>query len=423
MESLKNEQAKEGDAPASFGQVLRNRAFFALWLAQLVSSFGDWLAVLALFSLVAFRLHGSANEVSGILFAFVLPFAIVGPLAGVFVDRWNLKRTMIASDLVRAVLALLLMFATSPLAVYALIFALSAVSCFFLPAQNAAIPLLVRKEELLVANALNSQTQQLNKVIGPAVAGIVVAATGERVCFVLDAASFAISGVLLFRIKLQREARAAHGSITAVMRDVREGLDFLWHHAAIRFVLLATMAAMLAIGAFDALIAVYVRDVLAAGSKTFGALISIVAVGATVGATAVGKFGQAWSRVRLVALGILALGVGVAVLAVVNHSLLALGASLFMGVAVGCVMVPSQTLTQEETPHGLLGRVTSTSFALITISQLLAVAVAGRIAAWVGIRGLYHGLAIVLALTGAIGYVYARGLRTEKPLPSAQVER
>jgi len=417
-----SKEPEPGEAQATFGQVLRNRDFFALWLAQLVSGFGDWLAVLALFSLVAFRWKGNANEVSGILFAFVLPFALVGPVAGVFVDRWNLKRTMIASDLLRAVLALLLMVATSPLVVYALIFALSAVSCFFLPAQIAAIPLLVQKRELLVANALNSQTQQLNKVIGPAVAGILVAGVGERVCFLLDAASFVISAALLLRITVQREAGAGHGTVAAVLRDVREGLHFLWHHAAIRFVLLATVAAMLAIGAFDALIAVYVRDVLAAGSRTFGALISMVAVGAIVGATAVGKYGQRWSRVRLVTLGIFALGAGVAVLAMVSHSLPALGASLFMGVAAGCVMVPSQALMQEETPQALLGRVSSSSFALITLSQLLAVAVAGRIAAWVGIRGLYHGVALVLALTGAIGYVYARSLRTVDSLPDTQAE-
>src|SRR5574342_747220 len=92
----------------TYRQVLKNRRFFAVWLAQFVSSFGDWLALLALMSLAAFRKQGSAQEVSFLLIAFVTPVAVVGPVAGVFVDRWNLKATMIGSDLLRAVLALLL---------------------------------------------------------------------------------------------------------------------------------------------------------------------------------------------------------------------------------------------------------------------------------------------------------------------------
>src|SRR5574342_749276 len=124
----------------TYRQVLRNRRFFAVWLAQFVSSFGDWLALLALMSLAAFSKRGSAQEVSYLLIAFVTPIAVVGPIAGVFVDRWNLKATMIASNLLRAAIALLLILPSTLPPVYALVFAFSSISCFFLPAQTAAIP-------------------------------------------------------------------------------------------------------------------------------------------------------------------------------------------------------------------------------------------------------------------------------------------
>ncbi|MGH9906498.1 MAG: MFS transporter, partial [Pyrinomonadaceae bacterium] len=97
------------------------------------------------------------------LISFTLPVAILGPIAGVFVDRWNLKRTMIASDLIRAMLAALLAVSTELYQLYLITFALSCVSCFFLPAQMVAIPLLVRKEELLVANSINAQTVSINQ--------------------------------------------------------------------------------------------------------------------------------------------------------------------------------------------------------------------------------------------------------------------
>ena len=170
-------------APITFRQVLKNKQFFILWLAQLISNFGDWLALLALFSFIAFRLNGTPSQVSWMLISFTLPVAVLGPIAGVFVDRWNLKRTMILSDVVRAIIACGLAFSTEPYQIYFLVFALSSVSCFFLPAQTVAIPLLVSREELLVANSINAQTIQLIRVISPAVAGALVAWAGGKTLF------------------------------------------------------------------------------------------------------------------------------------------------------------------------------------------------------------------------------------------------
>jgi MFS family permease len=94
----------------TFREVLKLRPVRRLWLAQLVSIFGDFLAVFAVFSLVTFQLHGTATQVSMILVAYMLPLAVVSPLAGVYVDKWDVKWTMIASDLVRGVLVLVLVF-------------------------------------------------------------------------------------------------------------------------------------------------------------------------------------------------------------------------------------------------------------------------------------------------------------------------
>lgn len=84
-----------------------------LSIAQLISTFGDFLAIFGIFSIVSFRLHGSPAQVAGIMVAYMLPQGFVGPAAGVFVDRWNVKRTMIGSDLIRAGLVIFLVFATS----------------------------------------------------------------------------------------------------------------------------------------------------------------------------------------------------------------------------------------------------------------------------------------------------------------------
>ena len=112
----------------TFREVFAVAPFRRLWLAQVVSIFGDFLAIYAVFSIVSFRMHGTPEQVSLILAAYFLPLAIVGPLAGVFVDRWNLKATMVTSDLVRTALAAMLPFATNVTQIYLILFGLSSVS-------------------------------------------------------------------------------------------------------------------------------------------------------------------------------------------------------------------------------------------------------------------------------------------------------
>jgi len=395
----------------TFGQVLKNRQFLALWLANLVSSFGDWLAFLSLFSLIAFRWHGTPSQVSGILIAFVTPLAVFGPVAGVFVDRWDLKRTMIASDLIRAVLAALLAFAPGVFHIYVLVFALSLVSSFFLPAQTVAIPRLVRKEELLVANALNVQTMNINKVISPAAAGLLVAWAGEKICFYIDSVSFIFSAAMISLLALSREPAAVGSAQRAIGKELLEGLRFIVRHRAILFLISSMVAAILALGAFDALIVVYVRDVLASQSGLFGAIISLVGVSTILGSLLIGKFGQRQPRLRLVVLGILALGLSVFILSAFGLVWVTLVCCLGFGLGAAGVLVPAQALMQEETPPEILGRVSSTSMSLITVAQLISFLAAGTIAGWVGIRNLYYLVAVMLVVIASWGLVYTRAGR------------
>src|SRR2546429_8005841 len=122
-----------------FAGVLKTPAVKRLWIAQLVSVFGDFLAIFAVFSVVTFQLHGTPTQVSMILVSFLTPLALVSPIAGVFVDKWNLKLTMVASDLIRGVLVVALLFVRDLWGIYAIFFVLATVSSFFVPAQAVAI--------------------------------------------------------------------------------------------------------------------------------------------------------------------------------------------------------------------------------------------------------------------------------------------
>src|SRR3954453_5052421 len=141
-------------APLSFRDVLRITVMRRVWYAQVVSLFGDFLALFAVIAVVSFRMHGTAAQLTGLQIAYMLPIVFVGPIAGVFVDRWPLKPTLVASDLIRAVFALMLIPTTALGQVYIVLAALSCVSAFFGPAEQVTIRLRVPSHGLVSANAL-----------------------------------------------------------------------------------------------------------------------------------------------------------------------------------------------------------------------------------------------------------------------------
>src|SRR5260370_20183502 len=185
--------------PLSFGEVLRLRPVRRLWIAQIVSVFGDFLAVFAIIALVTFKLHGSDTQVAMVLVAFMAPFAIVSPLAGVFVDRWHVKRTMIASDLIRGVLVLALVFVRDLYLIYAILFIMSVVSSFFIPAQSVAVRTLAPMAGLMAVNGLMSQAQQGSQIIAPSIAGELVQLVGPNSRFLFDSLSFLCSAAVVVR--------------------------------------------------------------------------------------------------------------------------------------------------------------------------------------------------------------------------------
>src|SRR5437667_2701104 len=140
--------------PMTFRDVLRIDVIRRIWYAQMVSLFGDFLALFAVIAVVSFRMHGTPSQLTGIQIAYMLPMVFVGPIAGVFVDRWPLKPTLVASDLIRAVLALLLIVSTEVWQVHLVLAALSCVSAFFGPAQQVTIRTHVPANGLVSANAL-----------------------------------------------------------------------------------------------------------------------------------------------------------------------------------------------------------------------------------------------------------------------------
>lgn len=393
-----------------------------MWLAQFVSIFGDFLALFGVISLITFKLHGTAVQVTAVTIAYVLPLAIIGPFAGVFVDHWSVKRVMIASDLLRAALITLLVFVTDVGQICVIFALISTVSSFFSPAQSVTLRTLVPMDGLLAANAMMTQAFYIVRLFSPFAAGALIAVVGERMCFWLDTLSFLFSAFMISTLLILRPVRQGEKTLESLSRDFLEGNKFIFTHAGLAFVFIALAVAMFVLSSFSPLISIYIRDSLGAGPFIFGVISSMVGIGLIVGSQVLTRRAKARTtpsdastgqnlplRTNVVLGGLLALGVGAALLGAFHNIPMAALSTFTMGFAISFVLVPAQTMSQQETPPDMVGRVTSTFMSLISLAQVLGLLLSGYLAKILGIRPLFLASAVFLVLIAGAAYWMMRG--------------
>ncbi|HTC76152.1 MAG TPA: MFS transporter [Edaphobacter sp.] len=400
-------------APLSMGDVMRIPMLRRLWYAQVVSVFGDFLALFAVISVLTFNFHATAQQVTGIQIAYMLPIAILGILAGVFVDRWPLKPTMVSSDGIRACLCLLLLVAHQIWHFYAILAAISVVSSFFGPAQGVAIRSAVPLHGLRSANALMQQVMFGMRIIGPAIAAFMVAYLGSASCYVFDAVSFVASACLIASVALVRTAPKPAAPYTEntsavgkIWLDMKQGISFIVHHAALLFVILAMAAGMFVIGCFGPLIAIYVRDSLRASTKMFGIVSPMIGLGMLLGINGLNTFGKKLSNTLLVYSGLCGMAIGLVILTALPYVWTALIGNFIIGIAVAAIIVPAQTLFQQATPPELMGRVGSTFMSIIFAAQIAGLVLSGILTQHMGVRRVFALCAVMLVILIAVGKLW-----------------
>ncbi len=389
----------------SMKEVLVIQQFRRLWLGQMVSIFGDFVALFAVTNVITFRLHGTPDDVTGIMVAYLVPFALIGPIAGVFVDRWNPRVTMIVSDLTRGALIIALAFATNLWQIYAILFAISTVSSFFMPAQSVTVPLLVGREGLMAASSLMQQTMQFVRIFSPAAASALVGWMGEASCYYADSLTFFISAAILMTLAYHRPVVPSPRGVGAVVKDLGEGMKFIFTHPTYSFVILSMTAGMFAMACFGALVSVFVRDVLHGGTYLYGAIGSLIGVGSILGALLGQKAAKGRAPASMVSIGLGGVGLAILVISALRTPAATLAGSFAIGLSVSLIMVAATALLQGETPPEMRGRVSSSSMSLITLAQGVAMVFAGGWATRYGIVNLFYASAAML-LAVTIGGVW-----------------
>lgn len=388
--------------------VLSNAPYRRLWAARTVSQWGDVAQFTAL-ALLVFHLTRSGLGVSGMAVAEIVPVLMLAPLAGPLVDRLPRVTVMITADLARVVLAAVLAVWHSELAVvYGVAFGLSAGAVFFNPAAGSLLPALVGDDELVAANSGIWSAAVLSQVVLAPLAGLLTATAGYAWVFGVNAASFAVSALLLRGLRAGEAPRPV--AAVPLWMQVREALHLMGHDRLLRALAVAQALAALSAGATSALLVVLAARRLHLSGGGYGLLLGAIAVGAFTGPLLL-----AWlsSLARQPAAVFAAFGLrGLVDLALASVTALptALAALACYGLGTSTGNVTFSTAIQSRAPDRVRGRVFS-AFDLIWHSmRLVSLFTGGLLADTAGIRAVYY-LGGTLLLAAAISGLALTGFR------------
>jgi len=383
-----------------------------LWAGQFVSQIGDRLAWVA-FPWLVYQATGSTLGTGAVFALYTLPYLFFGAAAGVLVDRFNRRWVMVAMDVLRAGLALLVPLVAGwslPL-VYVLSFAIATGGVLFEPARLAIVPEIVPTGKLLRANSFLATAENLTEILGWALAGVLVASLSTAAAFRLDSASFAVSAVCLALIRYRAPVREAAGhAARGFFRELREGLSFLRHHRGLLVNTAMILASIAGIGASAPLTFFLAVRVFGGDTRAFGALEAAMGIGFFVGsvllATLATRVRKGWTMIA----GLVAMGLCLAAVAVTHSVWQACIPYALFGVANAAALIAVDTYLQEAVPEGLRGRVLGTRLALTQGTYALAVLVSGALASVVDVRVLFVAAGALIAMPAAAG-IFARSIR------------
>lgn len=439
--SLKNleKEPQEETARDGFWTVLKNRNFLFLWAGQVFSQLADKVYLVLMIALISTRFQEEGQTVSGwvsaVMVAFTIPAVLFGSFAGVLVDRWPKKWTMIFTNVLRGVLVFVLPgllwaahgnFLQVPLGFWAVLvttFLVSTLTQFFAPAEQATIPLIVPRSQLLSANSFYTFTMMLAVVVGFASGDPLLNLAKSLLANVpwvnsfsqelVVGGSYAIAGVLLLALRTGETTHTQVSNLGQVWSDIKEGLAFIGSHRRIKGALIQ-LVILFSIFAALAVLVVRMAEVLPAIEPSqFGLLLAAGGVGMAVGIGVLNRFVQQVSYRQLSLYGSLGMGAAFSGLGFNTlHLWPTLSLLATIGVCAALIGVPMQTTIQEQTPEALRGKVFGLQNNVVNIALSLPLALAGVAETFLGLKWVLLSLA-VLVVSGGLLTWYISGSASE----------
>jgi MFS family permease len=426
--------------------VLHNRPFLLLWLAQLSTQVGGNMVMLGLMVLISANYNGSKIAISGLLLCFLLPPILFSALAGVFVDRVNKRHMLLVTNLIRG-LAFVAAFlvGTNLIGLYGLMILVATVTTFFGPAEASMIPHLVTREQLLAANSLFALTTNASFALGFALLGpLVVALAGSEPLLLLVAGFYFVAALFCWTLPtheaqgleaglLSKGALAASGQVVGAAKQtakgiggqLSEGFAYIVEHREVGW----TLSYMSITGALVGVLAVlgpdFAKTSLGLGDNGLVVIVLPLGLGIVMGILLLSAYGHFFSRTRVIGVGLLVLGVLLTALAYLapivrffdrhlnSHGLtdisqvvslfsLVLTIAFLAGICYAAVAISAQTQLQEQVPPHVRGRIFGVLNMLVSVASLLPIAVVGPAADLVGAPVILAAVSLGVCLWAVI---------------------
>jgi MFS family permease len=394
------------DVGRDYRGVVGSQTYFPLWLGQLASSFGDTLHYIALVVLV-FQLTGQGLAIAALVAAEVVPVLVLGPIAGVVIDRFSRKSVLIGADLFRAGLAVSLLWPQGAWHAYLVAAGMAAGNTFFNPTVQAVIPVLTTDDQRLAANSVAWSTGRLVQILASAVVGGLVTVIGTGPAFAVNAATFVFSAAMIASLRLPAHAgqlgAATRRGLRSYFADVRAGLDYAVHDRFVSRLLLVQGLASLATGATSAMLVVLAERHLGLPPAGFAWLIGGIGVGALLGPLIPNAIAGDYRNARWVFVPYVIRGVGEVLIAVFTPVWIALALLFIYGLNTSTGMVVFNTTVQGAVPDGVRGRVFTLLDVTWSAMRLLSLAIGGLLVDSVGIQPLFWAGGTLLVLSGGLG--------------------
>mgnify|MGYP001827249646 CR=1 FL=1 len=367
---------------------LRNRNFSLLWLAGLVSLMGNWMIIVAL-PYHIYAVTGSALATSAWIMASILPGVLFGSVAGVFVDRWDRRKTMIIISILQAITIPLLLLVEARewiWIVYVVGFLESTLSQVFGPAESALLPTLVGEEHLVSANSLNTLNDNLARILGSALGGVLVGAIGLNAVIVADATSYLLAAILISLIAAPQVTQTVAESETisdarAVLAEFWQewisGLRLIVNDPSLKSIFSVIGVALFADAILTALLVVWIQEDAGLNATEFGWMLTARGIGGVIGGLLVASLGPKFSNRQLIIWGLI--GTGALILIMKNWPTLPV---LVVGIGIAALpamawLIAAQTSLQQSTADEYRGRVFGAFGTTVALLQLVSSGIAG----------------------------------------------
>lgn len=409
----------EPSEPPSYGRVLRHRPTLLLWLSQIISQSGDFIFDIALLWLVI-QTTGSVAAVGLVVAVVLLPVVFLGPIAGVYVDRFNRRSVLMVAEAFQGVVVLgmaglLLLHDLYFPVLLLLVFLLNAGGAIARVTSTAIIPSLVERSDLGAANGLFSMSGSVNQLASLGLGGIVVALFGVETPILYDAITFfvalALVSLISSRLSEPREEGAEAAAKTSFGHDFVEGFAYLRKDPFMSQLVVIAIALNFFGAMMVTLVAPFAKFALQGNASAYGFMGASMALGTLVGSTVLGKLPMRRTAGPMLFAGVLIVGVGCILWGFTHELWETLVATAIVGVGLAAANLPISVLFQAKVPKHLLGRVGSALGSGTAASQPVGALLAGLLAASLTVGPVYSLCGAAILIIGLLGFAALRDLR------------